>query len=147
VSTPPERRIRHIVTRSHLATMLTPTYAAALDVEDEEAHERLAQAVQDERVQDDLYEGLLEALKEKVSARTSADAILDKLSAAIEGRVHRVRAAEATPAVAAVMVRINLVLGIAPEAMRAMLESDKGRALCFKGKHDLGRHLLKELLK
>ena len=58
------------------------------------------------------------------------------------------RRASASPsATAAVLVRINLELGLAPEQMRATLESDKGRAMLEGGLSRLGKHLVSEVLR
>jgi hypothetical protein len=46
-----------------------------------------------------------------------------------------------------VLVRINLEIGLAPEQMRATLDTDKGRAVLAAGLRELGGHLVKELLK
>jgi hypothetical protein len=51
------------------------------------------------------------------------------------------------PGIAAVLVRLNLEIGLAPESMRATLETEKGRAVLEAGLAALGKHLVKELLK
>ena len=56
-------------------------------------------------------------------------------------------AAPAGAAVSAVLVRINVELGLAPEPMRATLRTDKGQALLDDGLRKLGSHLVNELLK
>lgn len=141
------RRLPHVVTIPDLAVLLTPTYAEAMSVEDEEAHERLVRALSRTRVADDLYAGLSEALEAVQGERTPEDALMDKLSKGIQKRRSRVKAAPGTPGLAAVLVRINLEIGLAPEQMRATLDTDKGRAVLAAGLRDLGAHLVKELLK
>ena len=141
------RRLLHVVTLPDLAVILTPTYAEAMSVDDEEAHERLVRALSRTRVADDLYQGLAEALVAARGERTTEDAQLDKLSRGVQSRRARVKGAPATPGLAAVLVRINLELGLAPEPMRATLDTDKGRAVLAAGLRDLGAHLVKELLK
>lgn len=141
------RRLLHVVTLPDLAAMLTPTYAEAMSVDDEEAHERLVRALARTRVADDLYFGISDALEEVQGTRTSEDALMDKLSKGVQRRRARVKGAPATPGLAAVMVRINLEIGLAPEQMRATLDTDKGRAVLASGLRDLGTHLVKELLK
>lgn len=141
------RRLPHVVTIPDLAILLTPTYAEAMSVEDEEAHERLVRALSRTRVADDLYAGLSEALEAVQGERTPEDALMDKLSKGIQKRRSRVKAAPGTPGLAAVLVRINLEIGLAPEQMRATLDTDKGRAVLAAGLRDLGAHLVKELLK
>src|SRR5690349_12250420 len=44
VNDPISRRLPHVLTRSDLAWILVPTYAAALGVDEEEARERLERA-------------------------------------------------------------------------------------------------------
>jgi hypothetical protein len=138
-------RVPHLFTKKALARMLASTYAAGIGVDEEEAHERLAQALEVPAVLHDLLRGVEAALAEKQGPRTPADKLLDKLSAGIEKRGGRVKAAEATPAVAAVLVRVNLELGLAPEPMRATLATPRGAAALEEGLRTLGAHLVKEL--
>ena len=91
------RRLLHVLTLSDLAAILTPTYAEAMSVEDEEAHERLTRALSRTRVADDLYDGISEALEGIQGARTSEDALLDKLSKGVQKRRSRVKVQATTP--------------------------------------------------
>jgi len=141
------RRLLHVLTLPDLATILTPTYSEAMSVDDEEGHERLTRALTRNRLADDLYEGISEALEGIQGARTSEDALMDKLSKGVQKRRARVKAAPGTPALAAVLVRINLEIGCAPEQMRATLDTEKGRAAYASGLRELGAHVVKELLK
>lgn len=141
------RRLPHVVTRADLARLVTPSYAEALAVDEEEAHERLTQALARPGLADDLYRGLSAGLAKAQGKRTSEDALVDKLSKGVQARRGRVKAAPSTPGISAVMVRVNLELGLAPEQMRAMLEGEKGRAVLEKGLEELGAHLVKELLR
>jgi len=141
------RRLLHVLTLPDLAVILTPTYAEAMSVDDEEAHERLVRALSRTRVADDLYEGISEALEGIQGARTSEDALMDKLSKGVQKRRGKVKAAPGTPGLAAVLVRINLEIGMAPEQMRATLDTEKGRAVLAAGLRDLGAHVVRELLK
>lgn len=141
------RRLPHVLTLPDLAVLLTPTYGEAMSVEDDEAHERLARALTRTRVADDLYEAVSAALEGHQGQRTSDDALMDKLSKGIQKRRSKVKAAPGTPGLAAVLVRINLEIGVAPEQMRATLDTEKGRAVLAAGLRELGVHLVKELLK
>lgn len=141
------RRLPHVLTRGDLALLLAPTYASALSVDEEEALERLRRALERPGVADDLYRGVSAALLAAKGPRTSEDALVDKLSAGVQARRSRARAAPATPALSAVMVRVNLEIGLAPEPMRATLAGGKGQALLEEGLRQLGDHLVKELLK
>jgi hypothetical protein len=141
------RRLPHVLTRADLARVVAPTYAEALSVEEDEAHERVARALEQPGVADDLYRGISDALASSKGPRTTEDAQLDKLSAAVVARRARVKAAPSSPAISAVLVRMNLELGLAPPGMRGTLASDKGRAMLDEGLRALGAHLVKELMK
>jgi len=141
------RRLPHVVTRKDLSFLLAPTYAASASVDFEEACERMQRVVGSQRIVDRLYGGLSAALAERKGPRTSEDALIDALSAGIQNRRGRVKAAPLTPAVSAVMVMLNLELGYAPEMMRDALENAKGKALLEEGLQALGAHLARELIK
>ncbi|MGC4119442.1 MAG: hypothetical protein QM765_33720 [Myxococcales bacterium] len=138
-------RLPHVLTRADLATLLTPTYATAQNVDDEEAHDRMAHALTDPELLDDLYWGLSEALLAQQGKRTE-DALMDSLAKRVSARKGRLAPAT-SPEIAAVLVRINLLLNLAPESMRALLSTEKGKAALDKGLRALGTHLVKELLK
>ena len=140
-------RVPHLFPRKTLARLLDATYAAAMSVDEEEAHERLLQALAAPGLVEELQRGIAAALEQRQGARTSADRLLDKVSAAIEKRGGNVRAAPATAAVSAVLVRLNLELGLAPEPMRATLATPRGAAALEEGLRALGAHLVKELLR
>jgi hypothetical protein len=141
------RRLPHVLTRRDLVLLLVPTYAAARGVDEDEASARLERALAVPAALDDLYRGVSEALRDRQGPRTSEDALVDKLSAAVVARRARARPAEATPAVSAALVRLDLEIGLAPEGMRATLASERGRALLDQGLRALGTHLVKELLR
>jgi hypothetical protein len=133
--------------RAELARMLAPTLAKATQVDVEVAEERLLRALANQRVLDDVYAGLSAALAEAKGPRTSEEELVDKLSAGVQARGRRVRAAELTPAISAVLVLLNLEAGEAPEMMRETLQSQKGRALLQEGLRSMGNHLMKELIR
>jgi len=140
-------RLPAVVTRADLAWLVTPTYAEASSIEDDEAHERLARAFTHLELVDDLLWGISEALPQRQGARTTPDQLVDKLSRALHARRGKVTAAAAGPSISAVLVRINVELGLAPEAVRATLQTDKGQKLLDDGLRKLGAHLVDELLK
>jgi len=140
-------RLPHVVTRADLSWLVAPTYAAALTVDEEEAHERLERALARPALLEELYRGLSDGLSAAQGTRTSQDELMDKISARVARRRSRAKAAPATPALSAVMVRINLEIGLAPESMRDTLSGEKGRALLDRGLRELGAHLAKELLR
>jgi len=141
------RRLPHVLTRKDLARTLAPTYAKAAQVDAEEAEDRLLRALGNQRILDELYGGLSAALLEAKGPRTNEDELVDKLSSGVQKRRGRVRAAELTPAVSAVLVLLNVELGQAPEMMRGALQGEKGRALLQEGLRSLGAHLVAELIR
>src|SRR5271157_2378184 len=140
-------RLPHVLTRADLALLIAPTYAEQIEVEDDEAHERLVNALGRPGVADELYDSLSTALSAAQTPSMTADGLMDKLSKGVGKRRGRIKPAPATTAMAAVMVWINLAIELAPESMRATLSSDKGRALLVEGRRALGSHLVKELLR
>jgi hypothetical protein len=138
-------RLPHVLPKKDLVTALAPTYAAARGVDDEEAAERLAQALAVPGALDDLYRGISAALADALGPRTSEDALVDRLSKGVVARRARVKPLPASPAVSAALIRLDLELGIAAEAMRATLQTPRGRALLDEGLRAIGAHLVKEL--
>ncbi len=141
------RRLPHVVTRKDLALIVAPTYAAAANVDFDEAHERMERAVSSQRIVDALHQGLSDALDGRKGPRTSEDEMIDKLSDGIQKRRSRVKAAPLTPGISAAIVLLNLELGYAPEMMRNALAEPKGEKLLQDGLRQLGAHLLSELIK
>ena len=138
-------RVPHLFPKKALARLVAPTYASGMNVDEEDAHERLLQALEVPGVVEDLHRGISAALAQQQGPRTPADKLLDKLSARIAKRGGNVRAATSTPAIAAVLVRINLEIGFASEPMRATLATPRGAAALEEGLLALGAHLVKEL--
>ena len=141
------KRLTHVINRKDLALIIAPTYATSANVDFDEAHERMERAVGVQRIADQLYEGLSDALHEFKGPRTDENELIDNLSAGVLKRRARVKGSEMTPAISAAMVMLNLELGYAPEMMRGALATDKGRELLRDGLRALGMHLLKELIK
>src|SRR5512138_3051378 len=127
------RRLTGVLTRADLVRLLAPTYAKAKGVDDEEATERLGRALAVPAALDDLYRGISTALADTKGPRTHEDALMDRISAAVPARRARAKPAPDTPGVAAVLVRLDLVIGLAPEPMRETLASPRGRALLEGG--------------
>jgi hypothetical protein len=141
------RRLPHVLTRADLVALLAPTYASGRGVDEEEAAERLGRALAVPAALDDLYLGISAALADAKGPRTAEDALVDRISARVASRRARARPAAGTPGVAAVLVRLDLEIGLAPEAMRSTLATPKGRAFLDAGLRELGAHLVKELLR
>jgi hypothetical protein len=140
------KRLPHIVTRADWVTLLTSTYGEAQSVDDEEAAERLTRALGNPALLDELYEALAVALEAKHGGPPD-DKVLDRFSKAIQKRRGRVRAAAATTELSALLVHIDLEIGVAPEVLRPTLTSEKGAKLLAAGRAALANHLVKELLK
>jgi hypothetical protein len=140
-------RLPHVVTRKDLVLLLAPTYAKAREVDEGEASERLTRAFAAQTLLDELHAALGRALADAQGPRTAPDAIVDRISAHLTRRVARAKAVAATPAISAVLVRIDLETGLAPESMRETLASARGSSLLEAGYRELGAHLAKELLR
>jgi hypothetical protein len=141
------RRLPHVLTRGDLVLLLAPTYAKARDVDEEEASERLARALAVPAALEDVYRGISAALLDAKGPRTTEDALMDRLSAGVVARRARAKAAAATPAISAVLVRLDVEVGLVAEPMRATLATPKGKAFLDEGLRALGAHLVKELLR
>lgn len=140
-------RLPHVLPQRDLVLLLAPTYAAARGVDEEEAGERLAQALAVPAALEDLYRGISDALHAVKGPRTSADQLVDKLSAGVLARRARAKPAPATPAISAVLVRLDVEIGLVADAMRATLATPRGKALLDEGLRSLGAHLVKDLLR
>ena len=141
------RRLPHVLPPKDLVRLLVPTYAAARGVDEEEAAERLTRALAAPAALDAVYGGLTEALRAAQGPRTSEDQLMDRLSADVVARRGRAKAAPGTAAISAALVRIDLEIGLAPDAMRDTLASPRGKALLGEGLRALGTHLVKDLLR
>lgn len=140
------RRLPHVVTRRDLVKLVAPTYARARSVDEGEASERLERALAVPSALDDLYRGISDALVDAKGPRTAEDALMDRISARIAARSARARPAPGTPGIAAVLVRLDVEIGLAPDAMRATLATGKGKELLEAGLREIGAHVVKQLL-
>lgn len=138
-------RLDHILPPREWVRLLLPTYAEAACVDDAEAQDRLARALSDTALRDDLAAGLTAALAELRGPKTDADQQLDRLSKAL-GKRHNFKPAPGSPALSAVLVRIGVAAGLG-EGLAEVLKTEKGKALYAQGLAALSRHLAKELVK
>jgi hypothetical protein len=141
------KRLPHVLPRKDLVLLLSPTYAAARGVDHDEAAERLGRALEVPAALDDVYRAISVALRDAQGPRTAEDALMDRISAGLVARRVRAKAAEATPAISAALVRLDLEIGLVPEQMRSTLATDRGRALLEEGLRALGAHVVKDLLR
>ncbi len=140
-------RVPHLFPPRTLATLLTTTYAAAANVDEDEAHDRLTRALGSSALVSQIHEGVSRALAARCGPRTSPDKLLDSVSKGLARRGGNVRPAPASPGLAAVLVRIHLEIGLAPDAMRATLATPRGAAALEQGMTELGTHLVQSLLR
>jgi hypothetical protein len=141
------RRLPHVLPRADLVRLLAPTYAKARGVDEEEAGERLGRALAVPAALEDVYAGISAALADAKGPRTGEDAVMDRLSAGVVARRGRAKPADATPEISAVLVRLDLEIGLVADAMRATLATPRGKALLDAGLRALGAHVVKDLLR
>jgi hypothetical protein len=139
------RRIPHVFPRTELAWLLAPTYADGLAVDEEIAVERLGRALADPATLARIHEAIALVLEEARGPRTDPDAQVDRISKRLSTRRSRVKPAASTPAVSAVMIWLNLAIGMAPESMRDTLASGKGAAMLATGLREVAASLVKDL--
>jgi hypothetical protein len=139
------RRIPHVFPRAELAWLLAPTYADGLAVDEEIAVERLGRALADPATLARIHAAIAEVLEEARGPRTDPDAQVDRISKRLQTRRSRVKPAASTPAVSAVMIWLNLAIGMAPESMRDTLASGKGAAMLAAGLREVAASLVKDL--
>lgn len=141
------RRLPHVITRADLVLALAATYVEAMSVDEDEARDRLDRALQSPSLLQELHAALGAALLAQKGPRTTEDALVDALSKGVQARRSRVKPAPEDPAVSAVLVRINLEIGLAPDTMRATLSGERGKAILDAGYRKLAAHLVKSLMK
>jgi hypothetical protein len=141
------RRLPHVLPARDLVRLLVPTYSAARGVDEDEASDRLGRALAVPAALDAVLGGISAALADAKGPRTSEDQLMDRLSAGIVARRGRAKAAPVTAAVSAALVRLDVEIGLAPDAMRATLETPRGKALLDEGLRALGAHVVKDLLR
>jgi len=139
------RRIPHVFPRAELAWLLAPTYADGLAVDEEIAVERLGRALADPATLAGVHAAIAAVLEDTRGPRTDPEAQIDRISKRLQTRRSRVKPAPSTPAVSAVMIWLNLAIGMAPESMRDTLASGKGAAMLAAGLREVAASLVKDL--
>jgi hypothetical protein len=137
-------RLAHLATRAIVVAKLTPTYAAAHHIEEDEARERL-----DAALKGPLLERLLAAAWEALQGETkrlTEDGLLEKVAGALKNRPLR-QGREAPPSVAwsAFMLAADLAANTASDAARKVLETEDGQRRIEQGIAEAGGFLAKEL--
>lgn len=137
-------RLAHLATRSVVVAKLTPTYARAHHIDENEAAQRLAAALQG-RLLPSLLEEAWRTMRGK-SKRLDDEALVEKVATTLRDRPQRPgRVAELTPAWSAFLVLADLEAGTASEAARRVMESPEGRQRAADGLAEAGRFLAAEL--
>jgi hypothetical protein len=137
-------RLGHLATRAVVAAKLTPTYARAHHLDDEEAAQRLSLALRGSLLPS-LLEATWEALRGK-ARRLDDEGLLEKVATTLRERPLRPgRVAELTPAWSAFLVLADLEAGTASEAARRVMAAPEGRQRAREGLTEVGRFLAAEL--
>ena len=137
-------RLAHLATRQVVVAKLSPTYASAHQLEEDEARLRL-----DAALKGPLLEDLLEACWKAMlggTKRLSEDGLLEKVAKSQQDRPLRPgREATLTPAWSAFLLRADLAAGTATDSAARVLESEQGRKMAAAGLAEAGAFLAKEL--
>jgi hypothetical protein len=137
-------RLSHLATRAVVVAKLLPTYAAAHQIDDDEARLRLEAALRGS-----LLDDLLAAAWESMGASTkrlSEDGLLQKVAKTLHDRPLRPgRVAELNPAWSAFLILADLAAGTATDSAARVMESERGREMAKAGVNEAGAHLAKEL--
>jgi hypothetical protein len=144
---PDWKRLRHALPPRDLAFALARTYGKAKRVDDERATELLERALAAPALADEVYAAIRAAIEAKRGPRTDLDTLFDRFAGAAPERIGRIHALDATPEVTAFIVRIDLDVGDAPEAMRTALDTPKGRELAGRGLATIATSLVADILR
>jgi hypothetical protein len=137
-------RLAHLATRPVVVAKFTPTYALAHQIDDEEARERLDQALVGA-----LLEDLLAATWTALAGSTrrlNEEGLLEKVARSLQDRPLRPgRSVEITGGLSAFFLRVDLAVGTASDAAARVLESEEGRKRVQLGIAEAGGFLAREL--
>jgi hypothetical protein len=123
---------------------LWPTFAAAHEMDEEEAEARLTTALQGQLLEE-LLAHAWEAMRQK-TPRADESALLEKVAQTLSDRPLRAgRTAKLNSAWSAFLLLADLQAGTASEAARRALETEQGRKSALEGLAEAGRHLTAEL--
>jgi hypothetical protein len=137
-------RLAHLATRPVVVAKLVPTYSRAHHLDEEEAAQRLSQALSG-RLLSSLLEEAWVAMRGK-SKRLDDEGLLEKVATTLRDRPQRPgRVVEVTSAWSAFLVLADLEAGTASEAARRVMESPEGRQRAQEGLVEVGRFLAAEL--
>jgi len=114
-------------------------------VDEEIAVERLGRALANPEILAGVHDAIAAALEDTRGTRTDPEAQVDRISKRLQTRRSRVKPVPSTPAVSAVMIWLNLAIGMAPESMRDTLSSGKGAAMLAAGLREVATSMVKDL--
>jgi len=137
-------RLAHLATRAVVVAKLWPTFAAAHEMDEEEAEARLTSALQGQLL-DELLAHAWEAMRQS-APRADESALLEKVAQTLSDRPRRAgRTAKLNSAWSAFLLLADLQAGTASETARRALETEQGRKTALEGLAEAGRHLAAEL--
>lgn len=137
-------RLAHLATGAVLAAKLTPTYAHAHQVDDDEASGRLVSALKG-RFTEQLLSSTWRALL-KNRGKRSEEELLEKVASSLKNRPLRPgRVSEITPAWSAFLILLDLEAGTASDAARRVMETPEGQRAGSLGLEEAGAFLASEL--
>lgn len=137
-------RLAHLATRAVVVAKLAPSYAAAHQLDDEEAAQRLQLALQGALLQQ-LLASTWEAMKGKTK-RLDEAGLLEKVAGTLKDRPQRPgRLATEGPAWNAFLILLDLEAGTASDAARRVMDTEQGRKMAEAGLAEGGRFLAAEL--
>lgn len=137
-------RLAHLATRAVVVAKLVPTYVAAHQVDEAEAHDRLEGALQG-RLLEDLLAATWSAMLGSTK-RLTEEGLLEKVAKTLQDRPLRPgRIAELTPGWSAFLLQVDLVAGTASDAAARVMEGDQGQRMSALGLAEAGAFLAREL--
>lgn len=137
-------RLGHLATRAVVVAKLTPTYARAHQLDDEEAARRLSVALSGALLPS-LLEATWEAMKGSTK-RLKEEGLLEKVATTLGERPMRPgRVATLSPIWSAFLVLTDLHAGTASDAVRRVMETEEAQRRAQEGLLEAGRFLAAEL--
>lgn len=137
-------RLGHLATRAVVVARFMPTYAQTHQVDEEEAAQRLDQALTG-RLLEDLLAATWTALLGSTK-RLNEEGLLEKVAKTLQDRPLRPgRVVEVTPALGAFFIQIDIAVGTASDAAARVMEGAEGRKRMELGVAEAGAFLAREL--
>ena len=139
-------RLSHLATRAVLVAKLRPAFAAAHTISDEEATERLGQALSTSLLSE-LLSAVWAAMK-RLKPRLSEGELLDRVAQTLAQRPLRPgRKVAVNPAWSAFFILADIRANAASDAARRVMESEQGGKMADLGLAEAGTYVAGELLR